>query len=53
MAPTSDEVTAADRWWEEQTDARRVQICRWITQRHQLPAAEIPGQLQLLEGGDI
>lgn len=46
------EVDAADQWWSEQSAARKVQICRWITQRRSLPAVEIPGQLQLLGGHD-
>lgn len=50
MSPTPDEVDAADLWWEAQDDTRRVQICRWITQRKHLPAQEVPGQLPLLEG---
>lgn len=52
MTASDDEIAAADQWWEEQSDARRVQICRWITQRHQVPVQEVPGQLQLLGGND-
>lgn len=51
MNPSPAEVMAADRWWEEQTDARRVQICSWITQRRG-GQEEVPGQLELLEGGE-
>lgn len=53
MAPSSDEVAAADQWWEEQPEARRVQICRWITQRNISHAPEVPGQLDLLEGDEF
>lgn len=51
MIPTPAEIAAADKWWEEQTEARRVQICRWITQRTGLHS-EVPGQLNLLGGVD-
>lgn len=49
MSPTPDEVAIADRWWEDQPEARRVQICKWMSQRSLLNAPEIPGQLELLE----
>lgn len=51
--PTPDEVDAADQWWEDQPEARRVQICRWITQRSISHVPEVPGQLELLEGDDF
>lgn len=51
MSPTQVEVSAADTWWAEQPDVRRVQICRWITQRSGLHI-EVPGQIDLLEGID-
>ena len=54
MHPSSDEVSIADQWWEQLEESRRVQICRWVTQKKTFSGLEMPGQLDLLEvkGGD-
>lgn len=43
---------AADRWWHELPDDRRVQICSWITQSSGRHVPEIPGQLELIRNND-
>lgn len=50
ISPTPAEVAAANRWWDEQKDQRKVTLHKWMCGDKGFLHPEIPGQLELLEG---
>lgn len=52
VVPDPAEVAIADAWWEQLDDERRISICRWVSQKKNFSAEEIPGQMILISGGE-